>query len=334
MANIKDVAKQLEVELPERIKKALAKNALKASELADVVDASPSRVERAINKMRAAGMLIVLRPDGKYDIQIQSAESGSAVHQLKDRGDGWIVFGAVADNHMCSKHERLDVLNSLYDIYEQEGVKVVYNAGNWIDGEARFNRHELKVFGMQAQIEYWADRYPERKGMTTYYVAGDDHEGWYQQRECVNVGEFAQAVAEKGGRKDLRYLGYIEADISLGKWERPAVMRVMHAGGGSAYAHSYTSQKIVESFQGGEKPAVLLIGHYHKWNYDYPRNVHAIQVGTTQDQSSFMRKKKIEAHVGGVLVWMKQDKTDGHITRLRAEWIPYYDRGFYQRRFE
>ena len=43
-------------------------------------------------------------------------------------------FGVVADNHLNSKFERLDVLDALYDIYEKEGIKDVYNGGNWVDG--------------------------------------------------------------------------------------------------------------------------------------------------------------------------------------------------------
>jgi hypothetical protein len=102
----------------------------------------------------------------------------------------------------------------------------------------------------------------------------------------------------------------------------------------SAYAYSYTSQKIVESFQGGEKPDIVFGGHYHKWDYCYPREVHFIQGGCTCDQTMFMRKNKIAAHVGYVNVELQQDAGDGHLTEVLAGWKPFYDRGYYEKRFE
>jgi hypothetical protein len=105
-------------------------------------------------------------------------------------------------------------------------------------------------------------------------------------------------------------------------------LRVVHPGGGTAYALSYTMQKLVESYQGGEKPTIILAGHYHKLDYSFPREVHAIQMGTTCDQTLFMRKKKIQAMVGGGIVEARRAK-DGAINRVKVEFITFYDKSFY-----
>ena len=110
-------------------------------------------------------------------------------------------------------------------------------------------------------------------------------------------------------------------------------MRVMHGGGGSSYAISYRPQKIIESFTGGEKPSILLLGHYHKQFYARTRNVHVLLPGCTEDQTIFMRKKSIEAHVGGALVYLKQAR-DGAVTDFVPRFKAYFDRGYYQRSFE
>jgi DNA polymerase II small subunit/DNA polymerase delta subunit B len=89
----------------------------------------------------------------------------------------------------------------------------------------------------------------------------------------------------------------------------------------------------VESYQGGEKPQVLIIGHYHKFEYGFPREVHSVQAGCTEDQSLFMRKKKIAAHVGFLELRIKQDSA-GVITRFGVEWFPFFDRGYYERRYK
>ena len=244
-------------------------------------------------------------------------------------------FGALGDNHLGSKYARLDVLNGLYDIYEEEGVKTVFNTGNWIDGEARFNKHDLLVHGMDRQLAYLAEHYPQRKGIKTYAVAGDDHEGWYAQREGVNIGRHAENTMRDAGRKDWLDLGYMEAIVELVNYNsgKVSILAVVHPGGGSSYALSYAIQKIIESLDGGEKPAVGLYGHYHKLWSGNLRNVWVVQTGTTQDQTPFMRKKKLEAHVGGAFVSMKQDPETGAIVRFKPELIRYFNKGYYNNRW-
>ncbi|MBR9700338.1 hypothetical protein GOV11_00550 [Candidatus Woesearchaeota archaeon] len=109
-----------------------------------------------------------------------------------------------------------------------------------------------------------------------------------------------------------------------------AIMRLMHAGGGTSYAKSLRSQKIVEVQEAGEKPQIMLIGHYHKAVSDLIRNVHTVQLGTTEDQSSFMRKKTIPADLGSYILEINQDEV-GAINVFSSRFIPYVNRGYNQR---
>jgi hypothetical protein len=312
------------------IRKLLKKKPHDEAELADALDCSPRRVKEALAEMKAKGIML-LELNGKYDLKESiHIEPGQSVIKSSN---GTRRFGVTGDNHLCNKHSRLDVLNAAYDHFEREGITEVFNTGNWIDGEARFNKTELVTApGLDSQINYLIDKFPQRKGITTHYIAGDDHEGWYQQREGIEVGRYLQMRAEESGRTDLRYLGYGECDVKLEYGSGSACMRVVHPGGGSSYAISYTDQKRVESYQGGEKPQIELAGHYHKFNYGYPREVHTVQTGCTCDQTMFMRKKKLQAHVGFLIVNLSQD-TNGAITRFSPEWFPFFDRGFYEKRF-
>jgi len=136
---------------------------------------------------------------------------------------------------------------------------------------------------------------------------------------------------QQAGYDDMEYLGYMEADIELteGGFENSSWLRVCHPGGGSAYALSYTSQKIAESLQGGEKPAIMLLGHYHKLGYEYPREIHSCQTGCSEDQTLFMRKKRLQAMVGGGIATVRIAK-DGTINRFSPEFITFFDRKFYK----
>ncbi|MCU1305209.1 MAG: hypothetical protein JWQ87_5493 [Candidatus Sulfotelmatobacter sp.] len=332
--NLEEATRSLKRDLIKLVRTKLSKQPFSRNELAEELQCDIASINSALKSLRSAGANISELIGGKLFLHSLLQQGGSLTLQAKDRGDGWTAVGIIADNHLGNRHSRLDVLNAAYDVYEREGVTAVLNAGNWVDGEARFNRHELIVApGMDPQLDYAIENYPQRTGITTHYITGDDHEGWWIQRECVNVGEYFQMRAEKAGRKDLRYLGHVEADIRLKCGKGSAVGRLMHPGGGSAYALSYAPQKLVESFQGGEKPSVLWIGHYHKYDWCYPREVHCISAACTCDQSAFLRKNKIGVHVGFGITKFQQDKTDGHITRVQHEFFPYYDRGYYERRF-
>ena len=332
---IAEAVKAAERDIKLEIRKLLGKAPHSTKELAAAIGCKVQAVRAAVAEMKDTGVMIIATVDGKHDLGNSIILPPGSAAAIGSKGDEWThYFGITTDNHLCNKHSRLDVLNAAYDHFSRTGITTVYNCGNWIDGEARFNKVELVTApGMDSQIDYLIDKWPVRKGITTHYIAGDDHEGWYQQREGVEVGRYLQYRAEQQGRQDLKYLGYAEADVALKIGNKSAVMRVVHPGGGSAYAISYTDQKRVESYQGGEKPQIELVGHYHKFNHGFPREVHTVQCGCTTDQSLFMRKKRLQAHVGFVTLKIAQDSSDGHITRVQVEWFPFFDRGFYEKRF-
>jgi hypothetical protein len=312
-----------------RVKKALLSGPRTLVQLADKFELPPKAIESSVDRLREKGHNVSLQSD-TITIEKSIQQGSRLVVDSKDFFDGkWHKFGICSDQHLYSKYARLDVLNAVYDIFEREGVTHVFNAGNAIDGECRFNKFDLVGRpGIGPQLEYFANEFPQRKGIVTSFITGDDHEGWYIQREGVNIGQLMQDTAEAAGREDLKWIGHVEADVVFKARKGQAWGKIMHPGGGTSYAISYTEQKIVESFQGGEKPKFLIIGHYHKFNHGYPREVHTVQAGTTQDQTIFMRKLKLQAHLGGIIVRFHQADT-GEINRFDVEWFPFYDKGFY-----
>jgi hypothetical protein len=262
--------------------------------------------------------------------------SAQEVGAYVSRKNGTYRFGWLGDTHLCSKYARLDVLRDLYRRFADADLDRIFHAGNWIDGEARFNKYDLLVHGMDAQVRYLRDEYPVApNGLKTYAIAGDDHEGWYCQREGVDIGKYAENELRAGGRTDWVNLGYMEAFVPLQHAEsgQRTHLHLIHPGGGSAYATSYTVQKIVESYSGGSKPAVLLAGHYHKLEYLLTRNVHCVQTGCTQDQTPFARKKRLQFAVGGGVCELEQDPKTGAIIGCTIQFFNYFDRGFYNGRW-
>jgi len=311
----------------DKLKNLLIKGSFSIEELSNQTGIIPKEVRRLIKELE----------DKKYNIhykdsKVELTKEIKPGNTKKLNIDYWkgdnLKIGFVSDSHLCSKYERLKELNLIYDIFADEKIEVVYHGGNYIEGENRFNKFDIHTIGMTPQVKYFVDNYPKRKGIITRYIAGDDHEGWYAQREHINIGDYTQMVAEKAGRKDLEYIGYLECDIPFEGIKGKSWMRIMHPGGGSAYATSYKPQKIVESFQGGEKPRILLIGHYHKIDYCFPREVHCIQMGCTVDQNVWSRKKPLRYDIGGGILHMRLAK-DGTINRVMVEFITFFDKKFY-----
>jgi hypothetical protein len=249
---------------------------------------------------------------------------------LINNGD-WVNIGLVADTHLCCKEERLGELHLHYDLMEKEGITNVFHAGNIVDGYIpRINGDSVFTTSIDGQVNYVIDNYPQRKGITTYYITGDDHEGWWQ-KEGFNFGAYLNLRCKADGRHDLVYIGHIESDIALKIGRRPTMIKIQHPGGGSAYARSYTGQKQVEAFEGGEKPSILVQGHYHVSNYMNERNIHVIGMPGFQDQTIFARKKRLRMEVGGAILQIKVNPDDGSVTRCRVEFNRFFTRSYYKR---
>ena len=302
-------------------------------EISDHFDVAIGKVRIALNQLRSEKKSIAVLGENRVSADSAPPPSDPTRIDISKFKGKTIRFGLTSDEHLGSKYHRSDIREALFDIWESQGITDVYECGNMIDGEARFNKHDLIVHGMQNQVDYFVDHWPQRKGITTRFVTGDDHEGWYIQREGINIGEYIQMCAEKAGRDDLKFLGHMEHDVVIKAKNGDAILRVMHAGGGSAYATSYSVQKIVESLTGGTKPSVMLVGHYHKAEYSYIRNVHVVQAGCQEDQTPFMRKLKLQAHLGGWTISFTVDDL-GNVHEFTPQFHPFYDKEFYEKNWQ
>ena len=322
-----DRKKKIPISKNDRLIKLLTKGSSSIEELSNKTGLIPKEVRRIITELKDKKYNIHYT-DKKVELTKETKPGGAQKLNIDYWKGDKIKIGFLADTHLCSKFAREKELHLLYEIFADEGIELVYHGGNYIDGEFRFNKFDIHTKGITPQVEYFVNNYPKRDGIITKFIAGDDHEGWYSKREFLNIGEYTQLKAEQAGREDLKYIGYLECDIPLEGIKGKSWMRIMHGGGGTAYALSYTPQKIVESLEGGEKPRVLLLGHYHKIDYCYPREVHVIQMGCLQDQTTFMRKKKIQAHIGAGILHMRLAK-DGTINRIMPEFITFFNKKFY-----
>ena len=146
---------------------------------------------------------------------VDAPDFGYLPISILDSGD-WTRVGLVGDTHLACKEERLDCLHAQYDMFVKEGITMVFHAGNIVDGYIqRINGCSAICTTIDDQINYVIDNYPRRKLLTTNFITGDDHEGWWIKEHGINFGAYLQMCAEQQGRTDLRYIGHVEADVEF-----------------------------------------------------------------------------------------------------------------------
>ena len=231
-------------------------------------------------------------------------------------GEKIIQFGLMGDTQLGCIDTQITHLHTLYDRYQSEGITQVYHTGDMTDGEKMRPGHEyeLYVHGADAQVAHTVKVYPQRPGMVTDFITGN-HDYSFIKTIGLDIG---RQIANQ--RPDMRYRGYMSATVELSPH---CTLELRHPQDGTAYALSYKIQKIIEAMSGGEKPNILAVGHYHKLEQMFYRNVHAFQTACLCAQTNWMRGKNIAAIVGGWIIEAHVDD-EGTVTRIRPEFFPFY----------
>lgn len=232
---------------------------------------------------------------------------------------GKVKIGILADTHIGQKKFDEGFIKYASEVFKKEGVKDVYHAGDICEGMSGRPGHvyELQYIGFSQQVGAAARIFNNYfRDFNIFGITGN-HDDWFKLKNDAgaNVGEeLANRVP------NFQYLGENEAHVKLGP---NTTMMLFHPGDGTAYATSYKMQKLTESFTGGEKPNIIVEGHYHKALYMFSRNIHCIEGGTLCGQTGWMRGKKIPAHMGFWILELDIGKRG--ITKFTPHFYPKYD---------
>lgn len=232
---------------------------------------------------------------------------------------GHFKIGILADTHIGHKKFDEGFMKFASEVFKKEGIKDVYHSGDICEGMSGRPGHvyELQYVGFSQQLgaaerifrQYFSD-------FNLFAITGN-HDQWFKYKadNGADVGEELQHRLP-----NFHYLGENEAHIKLGP---KTELMLFHPGDGTAYATSYKMQKLTESFTGGEKPNIVVEGHYHKALYMFSRNIHCIEGGTLCGQTGWMRGKKIPAHMG---FWILEGTISKRgITKFTPHFYPKYD---------
>lgn len=283
--------------------------------MASKFNASIKTISNIISDLKDDGVLID-DTNGTLKLRKVAVPEDENIHDAAWKGNKIVRFGLCGDKQFNSKYTQITHMNTLYDIYEREGIKNVYDLGDIDEGERMRQGHQYECYnqGADDHVDEIVKNHPYRKGVKTYFITGNhDH-------SLIKLAGYDIGTAIANKRVDMVYLGQSYATINL---TPNCILELRHPIDGTAYAISYKIQKMVESISGGEKPNMLAIGHYHKAEYLFYRNVHCFQTGCIQAQTPWMKGKSIAAMMGGWIIEVEVDK-EGTITRLKSEFFPFY----------
>lgn len=290
------------------------KRGIQLSELAERLNVSPKACEALIDDIRCQGYNVQQIGEEIKISNIIVPADNRVVNPWN--GEKVIRFGLMGDTQINSKYTQLTHLHKFYDICQSDGIDTIYHTGDIDEGEQMRPGHQYECYeqGADDHVKEIVKVYPKREGVATKFITGN-HDASIIKRCGYDIGA---PIASQ--RSDLEYLGQSSAVIEL---TPNCTLELRHPIDGTAYAMSYKIQKMIEAMSGGEKPNILAVGHYHKTEYLFYRNIHAFQTGTFQAQTPWMKGKQISAHLGGWIVEVHVDE-DGTITRLKQEYIPFY----------
>lgn len=225
-----------------------------------------------------------------------------------------VVIGFCTDTHWGTKYSPKEYWTSFLDECKAQGVSMILHAGDVTEGMSGRPDHvySLTHVGFSAQIDYAVEMF-SMTDLPIYCIDGN-HDRWGIKPGGVMV---VSDIAKRC--KNVTYLGHDEADMVI----KGSVWRLFHGEDGSSYASSYRVQKLIESFTGGAKPNVCLVGHTHKQIYIFERNVHAVSGGVMCRQSAWMRSKKLVNHDGFHII--RATIRDGQVVRFSPTFYPFFN---------
>lgn len=238
----------------------------------------------------------------------------------------WRRFAVMSDLHFGSKYHLRSQLLDFVDRAYESGVRLMFLPGDLLDGCYRHGRWELTHHGFDEQVKDFFDGLPVRKGLEYFGISGN-HDQTFEETGLV-VHRAIEDFFRRNHRTDLTMLGARGASVRLrgpSDPERGLVVEMWHPLRGGSYALSYGLQKKIEGYAPGQKPDVILTGHWHQSVYVHARGIHAFSCGTFQGGGSAFGKALGGApSIGGWIIEYALT-SDGTVRHLRPHWCSYYE---------
>lgn len=224
-------------------------------------------------------------------------------------------IGFFTDPHIGSRCFRMDWFNQMVATFNEQQVDFIACSGDVTDGlymHRPGHVFELTQQGYKSQKEYAVEVLSKLR-QPLFCISGNHDRTYLKDMNADIVQDICSHLP------NATYLGHDMADIMVGN----IIIRLFHGEDSNSYALSYRAQKLCESFSGGDKAHILLLGHVHK-TFWLPmcRNIEVFSGGALCMQSNWMASKKLENHAGFWIISVESD-ADG-VTNVSGTWKPFF----------
>lgn len=288
--------------------------------LCDALDLSPAKTREVIAEARARG--VAVRAEGGLvgvempapDDRIREIDVAPVVGETQR-------IAVISDTHLGSKYCLRAQLRDFIEYAYSRGVRRIVHPGDILDGDYRHAKFEMSHMGVEEQTRDLFETLPQKDGLR-YGAIGGNHDDTFTDANGIDTSKFIERYFKSKGRYDFVGLGSRGAFVRVGG----AVVHLWHPRSGVSYARSYALQKHIEKYSSGEKPHILLAGHWHVYCHVYERGVHAFACPTFQGGgSAFGRSLGGAPAIGGMI--LEWDLTaSGTMRNLRHEFRAYFER--------
>lgn len=300
----------------------LARKKSTLEQMCDTLDLSPKKVKALVEEARGYGYRI--RPiGGAFGIEPSSTSKQTTCIVQPPQKKRTILVAS--DIHVGSQFFLGDFFKDHIHRGYEAGARLCLVPGDILDGCYRHSQWEETHHGFQPQAKECARVFPKLPGLRYVCITGN-HDQTFEHNSGLSVVEALPQVFRDAGREDLSIIGARGGFVRIGaKGERGLLVEMWHPLKGPAYALSYKMQKHIEGYQVGQKPDVLLTGHWHQSCYFTQRGVHALSCGTFHGgQSDFGKALGGAPAIGGWTLSYGMTK-EGTVRDFTPTWRAYYE---------
>ena len=191
-------------ELNERIIELISKNA-SVNEIVEETGLSHKRLYYRLNLLKTKGYSFRSKYyyNGDMFYHLIKGVTGTSSDEatiITSKDDAIFKAMLISDIHFGSEKERLDLVNKVYDYCIKEGINIIINGGDLIDGLIGPFPKKLETY--ESQIEYAIKNYPFDKSILNFMCLGN-----HDYDSLVKSGQDL-GNALKARRHDIVPIGY------------------------------------------------------------------------------------------------------------------------------
>ena len=189
-------------ETNQKILDMILKNAT-TNEISSATGLSNKQLFYRLNLLKAKGYNFSKKyyDDGEITYKLQKGiQAQKEISLITSPKNQQIRLVFISDLHLASIKDRVDLLNQVYEFCSKEGIHIIINSGDMVDG---FLGYAIKKYtSFEQQIEYMLKVYPYDKNILNFTCLGN-HEADALERTGQNLETILEIK-----RHDIIPLGY------------------------------------------------------------------------------------------------------------------------------